>query len=129
MSPVANHAWRSYRSAPPSGTRVLKACEINAGESRCVSVESENGRFPLLMVRSSEGKLYSYVNACPHQYLPLDSRGDKVLSQDASLLICTAHQATFQVHSGECISGPSTGEALDPVPVVEDDEGWLLIGE
>lgn len=123
-----NDAWRNYRSAPPSGTQVLRASEIGRNQSRCVNVESDNGRFPLVMVRDAEGQLYAWVNACPHQYLPLDGRGDNILSRDGDLLICTSHQATFRVDTGEGISGPAQGEALEPVPVMEDADGWLVIG-
>lgn len=123
-----SEVWRSYRSAPPAGTRILQAADIGRSKSRCVSVESANGRFPLVMVRDGEGMLHAYVNACPHQYLPLDGRGENILSRDGGLLICTSHQATFRVDNGEGISGPAQGEALDPVPVEEDDDGWLVIG-
>ncbi|MGQ7246353.1 Rieske (2Fe-2S) protein [Halomonas sp. V046] len=121
-------AWRSYKSAPPAGTRVVPADALIPGASHCTTVVTENGRFPLVLVRSDADILHAYVNACPHQYLPLDSRGSNILSRDGGLLICSAHQATFRTDTGEGVSGPGQGEALDPVPLVEV-EGWWVIGE
>ncbi len=121
-------AWRKYKSAPPPGTAVLESTSLTPGESRCLVLESDNGRFPLILARHADGRVHAYVNACPHQYLPLDGRGSNILSRDGELLICTHHQACFRLDSGEGISGPAQGEALDPVPVQEVD-GWWVIGE
>ncbi|MBY5925175.1 Rieske 2Fe-2S domain-containing protein [Halomonas denitrificans] len=121
-------AWRQYKSAPPAGTVLLECSRLPPGDSQCLSLESDNGRFPLIIARDAGGEVRAYVNACPHQYLPLNGRSDTIMSRDGELLICTHHQACFRLDSGEGISGPAQGEALDPVPVVEKD-GWWVIGE
>ncbi|WP_104202575.1 Rieske (2Fe-2S) protein [Billgrantia saliphila] len=123
-----SEAWQQYRSAPARGTRLIPFTELAAGETRTLTLQSENGSFPLLLVRLDDTVL-AYVNACPHQYLPLDQRGSRLLSQDGEQLRCTNHDATFSVRTGEGIGGLGLGCALDPVPVSVDDEDWLVIAE
>ncbi len=121
-------AWQQYRSAPPLDTRVTPAGALPDRGHLSLTVESERGRFPLLVVRLADGTLIAYVNACPHQYLPLDQRGERLLSEDGERLRCTNHDAAFATRTGEGIGGHGLGCALDPVPVrLEDD--WLVIGD
>ncbi|MCG6657471.1 Rieske 2Fe-2S domain-containing protein [Halomonas campisalis] len=120
-------AWQRYRSAPALGTRLIQAADLPPGSTRCLYVEGENGHFPLLLVAVDDGPR-AYVNACPHQYLPLDQRGKRILSQDGEQLRCTNHAATFSARTGEGLSGHGEGCALDPVPLSVDDDGWLMIG-
>lgn len=121
-------AWQQYRSAPALGTRLAQLDEIPIGGSHSVTLEGEKGSFPLLLVRL-EGAVYGYVNACPHQFLPLDQRGSRILSQDGEVLRCTNHAATFSTRTGEGLSGHGEGCALDPVPLSVNDDGWLVIGQ
>ncbi|MDC8805403.1 Rieske 2Fe-2S domain-containing protein [Halomonas pacifica] len=123
-----SHAWQSYRSAPPPGTPVIEAAALRPGSSRCLSVESHKGRFPLLLVRLADGRPRAYVNACPHQYLPLDQQGPRVLSEDGRQLICSSHQARFCAESGAGLGGPGAGDGLDAVPLEVAENGWLVIG-
>lgn len=120
-------AWQQYRSAPALGTRLVRLDEIAVGATHSLTLQGENGSFPLLLVRLHDA-LLGYVNACPHQYLPLDQRGTRILSQDGEQLRCTNHDATFSSRSGEGSGGLGIGCALDPVPVNVDDEGWVIIG-
>lgn len=101
--------------------------ELPPGDTLSLTLQSENGSFPLLLVRLDDIPL-AYVNACPHQYLPLDQRGKRVLSQDGEQLRCTNHDATFSARTGEGLSGHGKGCALDPVPLSIDENGWLVIG-
>nr|WP_163502938.1 Rieske 2Fe-2S domain-containing protein [Halomonas socia] len=120
-------AWKAYRSAPASGTRLLPAAELAAVTTRSLTLDGENGRFPLLLVGLADGPR-AYVNACPHQYLPLDQRGSRILSQDGQTLRCTNHDASFLARSGKGSGGLGEGCALDPVPLAVDADGWLVIG-
>lgn len=80
-----------------------------------LGVVTERGCFPLLVLRDG-AQFRAFVNACPHQYLPLDYRGDRLLSADGTALLCTAHGARFDKSTGAAISGADCG--LDPVPVM-----------
>ncbi|MDX5434807.1 MAG: Rieske 2Fe-2S domain-containing protein [Halomonas sp.] len=120
-------AWQQYRSAPALGTRLVRFDDIAPGATLSLTLQSEQGSFPLLLVRLDDA-LLGYVNACPHQYLPLDQRGKRVLSQDGEQLRCTNHDATFSARSGEGTGGLGLGCTLDPVPVSVDSEGWIVVG-
>lgn len=105
-------AWTDYSTAPASGTRV---CDLDTvGTVTALSVDTEKGAFPMILARDGE-QVRAYVNACPHQYLPLNYRGDQLLSADGRMLLCTAHGARFDLSNGEAIDGADCG--LDPVPV------------
>ena len=75
----------------------------------------------------SAGTLAAYVNACPHQYLPLDHRGANVLSADGTILRCTNHGAGFRVEDGIGVEGLGLNCALDAIPIVVDDEGRIRV--
>ena len=69
----------------------------------------------------------AYVNACPHQYLPLDHRGSNVLSADGAVLRCTNHSAGFRVRDGVGVEGLGQDCVLDAIPIVVDDEGRIRV--
>ncbi len=117
-------SWRDYRAAPPVGTAICAETDLGAVAS--VSVAGPHGAFPVLLVRSPSG-LRAYVNACPHQYLPLDYRSGAILSGDGSRLLCTNHGAQFDVTTGAGVAGEGLGCALDAVPV-RVTEGQVVIG-
>lgn len=121
-------SWKQYRSAPPRGTRIVREESLDPQTALATTVETENGHFPLLVL-SREGTITAYVNACPHQYLPLDQRGKNILSQDGETLRCTNHDATFSARTGEGIDGFGEGCALDAVPVKVDSTGWVVIDD
>jgi nitrite reductase/ring-hydroxylating ferredoxin subunit len=114
--------WKSWPGAPRPGTFICLAREIPAGSSRGFVLDG----FPGLLVRA-ESQLYGYVNACPHQFLPLDYRKPDVLSADRMQLICSNHQACFDVKSGQGTAGFGLGCALDSLPVAENGSGDVVV--
>lgn len=115
-------AWKSYRHAPAPGQRVCAAAAAPETGAKCFDL----GGFPLLLVRAGEG-LKAYVNACPHQYLPFDHKGDRISSADGRVIRCTNHGAGFCVETGEGVEGLGLGHMLDPVPV-SVRAGEIVIG-
>lgn len=117
-----NGAWKDLPFAPSPGRRVCGVYDL-AGPIHSVDLDG----FPLLLVQCDEN-LQGYVNACPHQYLPLDWRSSNILSADGKTLRCSNHEAGFDARTGEGVDGFGVGCALDQVPVcrVGDD---ILIGE
>ncbi|WP_417741852.1 Rieske (2Fe-2S) protein [Salipiger sp.] len=116
-------AWTDYSTAPAPGTRV---CDLETlGAVAALTVETDKGAFPLLVARDG-AQVRAYVNACPHQYLPLNYRGDQLLSADGQMLLCSAHGARFDLGSGEAIDGADCG--LDPVPVTVVDGTLVIAG-
>ncbi|RVV96844.1 (2Fe-2S)-binding protein [Mesobaculum littorinae] len=111
-------SWLDYSTAPPDGTFVCAASDLGdtPGAALALTVVSDRGRFPLILVRSPAG-LRAYVNACPHQYLPLDHRGPQIVTSDGLRLQCTSHAAMFDIETGAGVGGPGLGCSLDPVPI------------
>ncbi|MFV0303533.1 MAG: Rieske (2Fe-2S) protein [Paracoccus sp. (in: a-proteobacteria)] len=115
-------AWTDYSTAPDPGTPVATLDDLTG--ARTLLLDTGRGEFPLLLVRAGE-TVHAYVNACPHQYLPLDYRGSRILSADGARLICTGHGAMFDAATGAPLGGADC--ALDRVPVVIED-GIIRIG-
>ncbi len=116
-------SWTDYASAPDPGTELCPEHEVRVVHP--VVVTTERGSFPVLLLRDGDA-IRAFVNACPHQYLPLNYRGDQLLTADGTALICTAHGARFDRHSGAVLEGADCG--LDPVPVACRD-GMVIISD
>lgn len=105
-------AWQSFPNAPAVGTRVCALKEVPPTGVKSFDIKG----FPLIVVASADG-LRAYVNACPHQFLPLDWRSQNILSGDGEMLRCSNHDAGFNACTGAGVDGLGQGCALDPVPV------------
>lgn len=117
-----SEAWRAYRGAPDAGAPLCRLDEVPDPGTRSLDVAG----FPVLVIRSG-GLLRAFVNACPHQYLPLDHRGDRLISADGATVRCTNHGAGFRIEDGAGTEGFGLGCALDRIPVTVDDEGRIRI--
>lgn len=90
-------------------------------------VLGEGRRRREVFVVRKEGRIFGYVNSCPHAGTPLDWMPDRFFTNDGRFLICATHGALFEVEDGMCLRGPCRGLALDPVAVAEESgEIWLL---
>ncbi|MBR2515335.1 MAG: Rieske 2Fe-2S domain-containing protein [Halomonas sp.] len=118
-------AWRNYANAPQEGAIVCPSNLIQEGKTHCLEIISNGGSFPVIVTRI-EGAIYCYVNACPHQYLPLNYRSESIISSDGSRLLCSAHGAAFDSKTGNCLTGAF--DKLDAIPVFENQEGNVCIG-
>lgn len=113
-------SWRDIATAPDPGTVV---CDLAGVEG--IRAFDLSG-FPLLVIHDAAG-LRGFVNLCPHQYLPLDYRGDRLLSADRSRLTCSSHQAQFDAMTGEVCTGPASC-GLSPVPL-RVEHGRIIVAE
>lgn len=119
-----NSNWKTYPSAPAGGTPICASSDVLEGAAHSVTLDG----FPILLARRG-GRLVAYVNACPHQFLPLDYRSGKVVSSDGRVLRCSNHEAGFDLATGEGIDGFGAGCTLDPIPVREDARGQVIIDD
>ncbi len=87
------------------------------------------GSFTGLFALRRGGRVWVYVNSCPHIGLPLDPVPDRFLDAKREHVICSAHGARFRVEDGYCFSGPCHGEYLERVPARVDAEGRVMIPE
>ncbi|TDH35202.1 (2Fe-2S)-binding protein [Pseudohoeflea suaedae] len=108
--------WSDLSTSPAAGTVVAKAADVQGAVT--MTINTAAGDFPLLLVRIG-GEIRGYVNMCPHQYLPLDYRSAQVLSADGTKLMCSAHGAMFDAHTGAGIGGEGLGCTLVPVPLAD----------
>ena len=120
--------WKIYRSAPSNGALVCSADSIPDAGFKSVVVTSAAGTFPVLVFKTGSA-VHAFVNACPHQYLPLDHRGDSILSADGTVIRCTNHGAGFCVSTGHGVEGLGIDQQLDAVPVRIDDLGQIVIDD
>lgn len=72
--------------------------------------------------------VHVYLNQCPHLGIPLEWQTDQFLDSTNSLIVCAMHGAQFLIESGQCISGPCSGQALTPIEHrIEDDHIWVSL--
>lgn len=94
--------------------------------ARGFDFETPDGPFGIIVVRRG-GKVYVYVNECPHQGTPLETFPDRFLSRDGGELICSTHGARFRIEDGHCTDGPCIGARLKVAPFRIAD-GSVILG-
>ena len=68
-----------------------------------------------------------YVDRCPHAGTPLALVGDRFLTREGDLILCSTHGALFRPEDGACVAGPCEGARLVPWPVAVRD-GSVVVG-
>lgn len=97
------------------------SAELGEGQSRSFTAQG----LELFGVRR-QGRVFLYRNRCPHRGITLNWQPDAFLDPSAQLIACVHHGALFVPESGECITGPCEGEALQALGCLEDSQGiWL----
>jgi nitrite reductase/ring-hydroxylating ferredoxin subunit len=92
-------------------------------EGEFVELDTEvNGRRLFLVATRHNAQARAWLNVCPHQGRPLNWAPNKFLSDEHGNLVCAAHGAVFEPHSGVCISGPCRNAGLTAVPLEDDGE-------
>lgn len=118
--------------APPVVRPGETLCRLDALDdppSKAFTVALPDGGEVEIFVVRRGGDAVAYVNDCPHQHLPLNWKTDVFLTLDRARILCVMHAATFDIASGEMLSGPHCpGCRLTPVPVRVAD-GAVILGE
>ena len=97
--------------------------DIGEGQSKGFEAEGQ-----ALFVVHKNGRFHVYRNACPHLGIGLEWMPDQFLDADGCLIQCAMHGALFLIESGECISGPCSGQALTPVRYeIRDGDIWIQL--
>lgn len=60
-------------------------------------------------------QVFVYRNLCPHVAIPLEWVEHEFLTADNSLIQCANHGALFTIDTGECITGPCSGQSLQAI--------------
>lgn len=113
-------AWDDFPDAPASGDVICSTGDVADG----VVISLSLGDYPVLVSRRN-GAVVVFVNACPHQFLPLDQRGN-IISANGSRLICSNHHAEFDRDTGKGLEGEGIGCRLSLVPTTERD-GMIVV--
>ncbi len=118
----------SETSAAMAGRVLCKLDDIEDGQAKSFALVEEPGGREIFVVRE-DGRVFGYVNSCPHLGTPLNLQDDIFVSDDSGLIICSTHGALFEIADGDCVSGPCAGQALEAVPVALDAEGRVVLIE
>lgn len=103
-----------------SRQRLGDATILAEGRSAGFVVERGGQRVGILAVRHG-GRVYAYLNQCPHTGAPLDVTPGQFLDFTRTLVLCANHGALFRIDDGFCLHGPCAGKALSPLAVEEID--------
>ena len=84
------------------------------------------GGFTGLFAVRRGGRVFVYVNRCPHIGTPLDCVPHRFLSADRERIVCATHGAEFGIEDGVCQRGPCLGDRLEPV-MMQIKDGIILV--
>lgn len=89
-------------------TELCPVSSINEGQARAFNVASLADVFAV----KRNGRLFLYLNICPHLRVPLNWEPDRFLNTSGDLIQCSTHGALFAIEDGECLQGPCRGQFL-----------------
>ena len=123
---VENAAWSLRPFAPALGTVLAPLVEIPDGGTREFSFGAGLNLWRMFVLRR-EGRVYGYLNLCPHYSMPLNHRDNEFMSRDGSKIMCRQHLALFAIEDGRGLEGACEGRGLDIIPVAVR-AGEMVIG-
>lgn len=102
---------------------LCKREQIGLNQAKGFSVDLDTGAVLELLLVDRQGRLYAYVNSCPHIGAPLDWVPDQFLDQTGNYIQCSNHLAQFEITTGLCIAGPCRGKRLQALQIeIEGDQ-------
>jgi len=107
------------------GDTACRLDEIGDPGAREFRLATSRGPRSIFVVRSG-GRVFGYMNLCPHEAATLDIAPDEFLTEDGASIECAMHGARFRIEDGVCVEGPCLGEELALVPL-RVDEGHVVI--
>lgn len=105
----------------PSRARLCRLADIADGGSQRFTVAVDGVPQALMAVRRG-GRVFVYVNSCPHIGAPLDFLPGQFLDRERTHILCANHGALFRIEDGFCLHGPCAGKSLQAVPAVVEGE-------
>lgn len=104
---------------------VCRLEEIPEQGGREAEVRHHGDVLPVMLLRQA-GRVYAYVNVCPHQGRMLNFAPNRFMVKDGAVM-CSHHGATFRVTDGACLGGPCRGAPLRRLETLVRDE-TILVG-
>jgi nitrite reductase/ring-hydroxylating ferredoxin subunit len=106
---------------PAPGTRLCTVADLADPGARGFFFREGEKLFMGFVVRLA-GRVYGYIDRCPHAGMPLALLPNRYLTPEGDLVLCSSHGALFRITDGFCLGGPCAGRALWPWPVrIEGD--------
>ena len=106
--------WQDHPDRPVDGTKLCDVGEIPDQGGREVSFGAGRENFRILLLRQ-EGRVWTYLNFCPHFSLPLNYEPQTFVTLDGQI-VCAHHTAFFNFDDGRCVDGPCVGDGLVALP-------------
>jgi nitrite reductase/ring-hydroxylating ferredoxin subunit len=103
-----------------SATALCRLDAIADPGAKGFTVTKNGERLRVFVVRQG-GKVFGYVNSCPHVGAPLNLEDDKFLDLFQTGILCANHFALFEIETGHCVRGPCNGRSLRSFPVTVAD--------
>ena len=72
------------------------------------------------------GRVYGYLNVCPHAAQPLNWKPNAFLTKAGDRIMCSVHGSVFAIETGMCIEGACPGRSLTPLRA-SIREGWIVV--
>jgi nitrite reductase/ring-hydroxylating ferredoxin subunit len=102
--------------------------ELAHGASKKFTIRRGEFEAEALLV-NYQGRLFAYLNRCPHIGISLDWVENRFFTVDGRYLMCANHGAVFEPATGECVWGPCVGAALQNLElVIEGEEIFARLG-
>ena len=95
--------------------RLCALADVEDGGSAAFTISAGDRPLELMAIRRG-GKVFVYINSCPHWGSPLDLYPGRFLNSERTLIQCSTHGAQFRIEDGHCIKGPCLGASLERVP-------------
>lgn len=74
-----------------------------------------------LFVIHANGRLFAYVNRCPHTGINLNWMPGQFFDITHQFIQCSTHGALFRPDDGFCVRGPCAGASLQSLPLKIDN--------
>lgn len=105
-------------------TPLAHSKDVTPHKVRVVSSQQHGKALSVALIRHGE-HIKGFINNCPHANVPLDSMYKIEVDPRALTLKCSVHDAYFRIEDGVCVSGPCQNQALKPVSILVDAQGWI----
>jgi nitrite reductase/ring-hydroxylating ferredoxin subunit len=113
---------RANPARPSPGALLARVTDVPQDGAAVFDFAEGDARYSLILARRGEN-VFAYENRCPHANSPMERPDGRVAMQAGQFLICSAHAASFDVESGQCVGGPAIGRTLIRVQIsVADGE-------
>jgi nitrite reductase/ring-hydroxylating ferredoxin subunit len=111
-----------------SQIRKITLCKTSdIPEAKALAFELGDSELDRIFVLRKDDQLRAYKDICPHYgATTLPWKKNEYLDGAGEFIVCAAHGAKFDIHSGECISGPCLGDFLDQVKIEVTQEDEVL---